>query len=65
MENKVYVSIPLDALIVSGITSDCSVEISAVDGAILIERCNDECEENGCECIYDECRAELAESEAE
>ena len=35
MENRIYVSIPLDALIVSGITSDCAVQISAVDGAIL------------------------------
>ena len=42
MENRVYVSIPLDALIVSGITSDCAVQISAVDGAILIERCDDD-----------------------
>ena len=38
MKNRIYVSIPLDALIVSGITSDCAVQISAVDGAILIER---------------------------
>lgn len=36
MESRVYVSIPLDALIVAGITSDCAVQISAVDGAILI-----------------------------
>lgn len=36
MENKIYVSIPLDALIVSGITSDCAVQISDLDGAILI-----------------------------
>lgn len=43
MENRIYVSIPLDALIVSGITSDCAVQISAVDGAILIERCDDDC----------------------
>lgn len=70
MENRVYVSIPLDALIVSGITSDCAVQISAVDGAILIERCDDDCENfddecNCCDCICDECRAELAESEDE
>lgn len=39
MENRIYVSIPLDALIVSGITSDCAVQISAMDGAILIELC--------------------------
>lgn len=38
MENRIYVSIPLDALIVSGITSDCAVQISAVDGAILREQ---------------------------
>lgn len=43
MENRIYVSIPLDALIVSGITSDCAVQISAVDGAILIERCDGDC----------------------
>lgn len=39
MENRIYVSIPLDALIVSGITSDCAVRISAIDRAILIELC--------------------------
>lgn len=72
MENRIYVSIPLDALIVSGITSDCAVQISAMDGAILIERCDDDCEnfdddckECCCDCICDECRAELAESEDE
>lgn len=64
MENRIYVSISLDALIVSGITSDCAVEISAVDGAILIERCDD-CEKCCCDCICDECRAELSESEDE
>lgn len=65
MENRIYVSIPLDALIVSEITFDCAVQISAVDGAILIERCNDDCENFDDECICDECRAELAESEDE
>ena len=65
MENRIYVSIPFDALIVSGITSDCAVQISAMDGAILIERCDDDCEECCCDCICDECRAELAESEDE
>lgn len=64
MENKIYVSLPLDTLIVSGITSDGAVQISAVDGAILIERCDD-CEECCCDGICDECRAELAESEDE
>ncbi len=61
MKNRIYVSIPLDAPIVSGITSDCAVQISAVDGAILIERCDDDCKE----CCCDECRAEFAESEDE
>ena len=56
MENRIYVSIPLDALIVAGITSDCAVQISAVDGAILIERCDNDC--NICDCICDECKAE-------
>lgn len=65
MENRIYVSIPLDALIVSGITSDCTVQISAMDGAILIERCDDDCEECCCDCICDERRAEFAESEDE
>lgn len=59
MENKVFVSVPLDALIVSGITSDSAVEISAVDGVILIERCDNDDEECCCDCICDECRAEL------
>ena len=63
MESRVYVSIPLDALIVAGITSDCAVQISALDGAILIERCDDDCEECFCDCICDECRAEFAGSE--
>ena len=67
MENRIYVSIPLDALIVSGITSDCAVQISAVEGAILIERCDDDFDDkcNCSNCICDECRAELAESEDE
>lgn len=65
MENQVYVSIPLDALIVSGITSDCDVEVSAVDGLIMIERCDDDGEEYCCDCICDDCRAEFSESEGE
>ena len=65
MENRIYVGLLLDALIVSGITSDCAVEISAMDGAILIERCDDDCEECCCDCICDVCRAELAGREDE
>ncbi len=65
VNNFVFMGIPLDALIVSGITSDCDVEVSAVDGLIMIERCDDEHKENGCDCICDDCIAELAESEDE
>ena len=65
MENRIYVSIPLDALIVSGITSDCAVQISAMDGAIMTTDMNYVCKECCCDCICDECRAELAESEDE
>ena len=63
MENRIYVLVGVYALIVSGITSGCAVQISAMDGAILIERCEDDCKECCCDCICDECRAELAESE--
>ena len=38
MENRIYVSIPLDALIVSGITSDCAVQISAVEEMCIRDR---------------------------
>lgn len=65
MENRVYISIPLDTLIVSGITSDCDVQISALDGAILIEKCDNDYEECCCDCICDECKAKPDESEDE
>lgn len=41
MENRVYISIPLDSLIVSGITSGSIIKITAVDGLIILERCKD------------------------
>lgn len=50
MENRVYISIPLDSLIVSG----SIIKITAADGLIILERCKDEvCD---CDCICDECR---------
>ncbi len=55
--NLVFVGLPLDAVIASGLTSHSAVEVTAADGVILIERYD----ENNCIC--DECRAELAESE--
>lgn len=53
MGNRVYISIPLDSLIVSGIISGSTIKVTAVDGLIIFERCQDEvC---GCYCICDEC----------
>ena len=54
MENRVYISMPLDLLIVSGIISGSIIKITATDGLIILERCKDEvCD---CDCICDECR---------
>lgn len=54
MENRVYISIPLDSLIVSGIISGSIIKITAADCLIILERCKDEvCD---CDCICDECR---------
>lgn len=58
--NLVFVGLPLDAVIASGLTSHSAVEVTAADGVILIERYV----EGNCDCICNECRAELAESEA-
>lgn len=69
MNNLVYIGIPLDTVIVSGITSDSTVQVTATNGVIMIERYDDnhedicECEE--CDCLCDDCRAKLAESEDE
>lgn len=70
MNNLVFIGIPLDAVIVSGITSDATVQVTATNGVIVIERCDEGCnnfdnECNCCDCLCDECRAELAESECE
>lgn len=63
MNNLVFIGIPLDTVIVSGITSDSTVQVTATNGVILIERCDDEF--NCDNCLCDECRTELAESEGE
>lgn len=56
MNNLVFIGIPLDTVIVSGITSDSTVQVTATNGVIVIERCDDEC--NCGDCICDECKAE-------
>lgn len=67
MNNLVFIGIPLDTVIVSGITSDATVQVTATNGVIVIERCNEDCNDI-CECeecdgLCDDCRAKLAESE--
>ncbi len=64
MNNLVFIGIPLDTVIVSGITSDSTVQVTATNGVIVIERCNDD-KECCCDCICDDCRAKLSESEDE
>ena len=63
MENRVYISIPLDSLIVSGITSGSIIKITAADGLIILERCEDE--ECDCDCICDDCKTKLGLDESE
>ncbi len=69
MNNLVFIGIPLDTVIVSGITSDSTVQVTATNGVIVIERCdedcNDICECEEYDCLCDDCRAKLAESEDE
>ncbi len=69
MNNLVYIGIPLDTVIVSGITSDATVQVTATNGVIVIERYDDNhediCECEKCDCLCDDCRAKLAESEDE
>lgn len=69
MNNLIFIGIPLDTVIVSGITSDSTVQVTATNGVIVIERydeaCNDICECEECDCLCDECREKLAESEDE
>lgn len=58
IDNLVYIGVPLDAVIVSGLTDETPVEISATNGKIVIEAINN---------IYlcDECRAKLEAEETE
>lgn len=70
MNNLVFIGIPLDTVIVSGITSDSTVQVTATNGVIVIERCDEDCnnfddECNCCDCICDECRAKLGVDESE
>ena len=59
MINKlVYIGVPLDAMIVSGLTDETPVEISATNGKIVIEAVNNMC-------LCDECRAKLELEETE
>lgn len=61
MINKlVYIGVPLYAVIVSGLTDETPVEISATNGKIVIEAIKNIC-------LCDECRArlELEETEVE
>lgn len=58
MNNLVFIGIPLDTVIVSGITSDATVQVTAANGVIIIERCDNDCENfndkcNCCDCICD------------
>ena len=43
MSNFVYIGIPLDTVIVSGITTDATIQVTASKGIIVIEKCDDEC----------------------
>lgn len=70
MKNLVFIGVPLDTVIVSGITSDSTVQVTVTNGIIVIERCDDDCgdfnnECNYCDCLCNDCRAALTESEDE
>ena len=58
INNLIYIGVPLDAVIVSGLTDETPVEISATNGKIVIEAINN---------IYlcDECRAKVESEETE
>lgn len=58
INNLIYIGVPLDAVIVSGLTNETPVEISATNGKIVIEAINNIC-------LYDECRAKLELEETE
>ena len=58
INNLVYIGVPLDAVIVSGLTEETPVEISATNGKIFIEAINNIC-------LCDECLAKLELEETE
>ena len=58
INNLVYIGVPLDAVIVSGLTDETPVEISATNGKLVIETINNIC-------LCDECRAKLESEKAE
>ena len=59
MINKlVYIGVPLYAVIVSGLTDETPVEISATNGKLVIETINNIC-------LCDGCRAKLELEETE
>lgn len=61
INSLVYIGVPIDAMIVSGLTDKKAVEISATHGRIIIEAIEENCEE----CLCDECRAKLGLDETE
>lgn len=65
MNNLVFIGIPLDTVIVSGITSDATAQVTATNGVIVIERCDDICECEESDCLCDDCRAKLGLDESE
>ena len=58
INNLVYIGVPLDAVIVSGLTDEIPVEISAKNGRIVVQAIDDRC-------LCDECRAKLESEETE
>ena len=52
INNLVYIGVPLDAVIVSGLTDEIPVEISAKNGRIVVQDIDDRC-------LCDECIAKL------
>ena len=58
INSLIYIGVPIDAMIVSGLTDETPVEISATNGKIVIEAINNIC-------LCDECRAKLEAEETE
>ena len=61
INNLIYIGVPIEAMLVSGLTDETPVEISATHGKIIIEAIEENCEEYLC----DECRAKLGFNETE